>query len=199
MAYCTSSDVKTYLGLGNSTGDDVLIGALVTRAQKWIDTYTGRTFESSTSPTTRRFTVGKDTEGQVLYFDEDLYSITAITNIADAVTTETISSSEYITLPRNRSPYYAIQILDSSDKMWDYDNDPEKGVTVSGRWSYSASAPADVVHACVRLAGYLYRQKDAQVFDTTVIEGAGVTQIPQGMPRDVKLILDPYVKKVVVW
>lgn len=196
MAYCTTQNVKDYLGL-SSTGDDTLIAALIVRAQKWLDTYTGRVFESSTG--TRRFTVGKDTDARTLYLDEDLVSVAAIVNKADAATTETISASEYTTLPRNRTPYYAIRLLDSSDKDWDYDDDPEMGITVSGAWGYSATPPSDIVHACVRLTGYLYRQKDAQVYDTTVVEGAGVTQIPVGIPKDVQIILAPYVKKIAVW
>lgn len=196
MAYCTTQNVKDYLGL-SSTGDDTLIAALIVRAQKWLDTYTGRVFESSTG--TRRFTVGKDTDVRTLYLDEDLVSVTAIVNKADAATTETISASEYTLMPRNRTPYYAIRLLDSSDKDWDYDDDPEMGITVSGAWGYSTTPPSDIVHACVRLTGYLYRQKDAQVYDTTVVEGAGVTQIPVGIPKDVQIILAPYVKKIAVW
>jgi hypothetical protein len=46
------------------------------------------------------------------------------------------------------------------------------------------------------LAGYYYRQKDAGVFDTTAIPDMGVIQVPQGIPRDVQLILNPYRKAV---
>lgn len=198
MAYCAASDVKTYLGL-TGADDDTLLAALVTRAQKWIDDYTGRVFESSTTATTRRFTVGKHTDGRMLFLDEDLSSVTAVVNLADASATQTISATEYVTHPRNRTPYYALELLGSSNKSWDYADDPEMGITVSGRWGYSTSAPADIVHACVRLAGYMYRQKDAQVYDTTIVPGSGEMIIPKGIPLDVKQILDPYRQKVSVW
>jgi len=65
-------------------------------------------------------------------------------------------------------------------------------VYISGKWSYSSSAPDDIVHACVRLSAYYFRQKDAQVFDVTAIPDAGVITMPQGIPADVKLMLEPY-------
>lgn len=190
MAYTTAANVKTYLGIGVE-GDDTLITSLISRATKWVENYTGRVFES-TGSTTRRFTVGTHTDGPLLFFDEDCVSISTVTNLADAATTETISSSEYVTLPRNFGPYYGIRILDSSDKSWDYADDPEMGITVAGNWAYSTTPPADIVHAVIRLTGYLYRQKDAQVFDVTTIPDAGVIQTPVGIPADVKMILEPY-------
>ena len=41
----------------------------------------------------------------------------------------------------------------------------------------------------------MYRQKDASVFDTTAIPDQGVIVSPQGIPRDVRLMLDPYVRR----
>ena len=73
---------------------------------------------------------------------------------------------------------------------WEFDIDGE--VSVLGAWGYSTSPPDDIVHACIRLAGYYYRQKDAQVFDVTAVPDAGIITIPQGIPADVKLILDKY-------
>jgi hypothetical protein len=70
------------------------------------------------------------------------------------------------------------------------------GVEISGKWAYSTTPPADIEHACIRLVGYYYRQKDAQVFDVTVIPEAGAITIPKGIPDDVKKILLPYRKVI---
>jgi len=193
MAYTTTALVKTYAGI-SSTGDDTLIGTLVTRAQAVIDLFTQRTFESATA--TRRFTVGEDTDGSWLYFDADICSITTVTNKADATTTETISSTEYVTQPRNTTPYFAIKILDGANKYWDYATDPEMGVTVAGNWAYSTAAPNTIVQAATRLATYFYKQRDADVFDVTALPDAGVITVPQGIPADVKLMLAPYKRMV---
>jgi hypothetical protein len=192
MAYITPAQFKNYGGVSGAD-DDVLLEELLARAQSAIDHYCGRTFEASAN-TTRKFTVGKDTEGRMLYLDEDLASIDAIVTNADAAVPTTLVSTEYATHPRNRTPYHAIELLSSSTNSWTFTTNPENGVTVSGKWAWSASAPDDIVHACIRLATYFYKQKDAGVFDITAIPEAGVIQVPQGIPRDVQLILNQYRK-----
>ena len=195
MSYCTVAEVKTYAGVTGS-GDDTLIDALITRAQKAIETYTHRLFEAS-ADSTRKFTVGKDTTGRALFFDEDNCALTTVTTDADRVGGgDAIPAAQYATMPRNRTPYYGLEILSSSAYDWEYTSNPENGITVAGRWAWSTTPPADIAHACIRLAAFFYRQKDAQVFDVTAIPDAGVITIPQGLPADVKLILEPYVKRV---
>jgi hypothetical protein len=194
MAYCTAGEIKTYLGITGS-GDDALISTLAQIAQSVIDVYTGRTFEAN-ADATRYFEVGVDTVGDTLYLDDDLAAITSVITNADGTSPTTLATTDYITLPRNRAPYFAIKILGSSDYVWDYSDDPENGVTVTGKWAYSTTAPDDIQHACTRLAAYFYRQKDAQVFDVTAIPDAGVITVPQGIPADVKIMLGPYRKTV---
>ena len=186
MAYCAASDVKTYLGITGS-GDDTLIGSLCTRAQAMVDAYTGRTFEAS-SNTDRKFDAIRDVKGQVLYLDADLASINSVTN-GDATV---VTSAQYVTEPRTATPYHALRILGSANIAWTYSTDPENAITVNGKWAYSTAAPADIVHATIRWAAYLYRAKDAQVFDVTASPELGIITVPQGIPADVQKILDPY-------
>jgi len=190
MAYTSNVELKNYLDISGA-GDDALFDLLIESAQAVIDRYTGRTYEAATDAT-RYFTVGVDTDGNMLYLDEDLAEITTIKTDADATSPVTLDTTEYVTHPRNRTPYHAIQLLSSSDNAWTYSDDPENGIEITGKWAWSTSAPDDIVQACIRLAAYFYRQKDAGVFDTTAIPDAGIIQIPQGIPRDVQLILNPY-------
>jgi len=192
MAYCKDADVKEYLDIAELT-DDTLLSDLIDRAQAAIDSRTRRTFEDPGADATRNFTVGVDTDGLNLYFDADIYSITTVKSNADNASPTTIASTDYVTIPRNTTPYYGIKILTSSNEYWDYTDDPENGIEITGRWAYSSEAPNDIAQACARWAAYLYKQRDAQVFDTTAIPEAGVIQIPQGIPADVKILLDPYV------
>ena len=190
--YCTVADVKDYLDI-EGADDDALLNDLIERALKAIDSHTRRTFEDPGADATRYFTVGEDSQGLDLLFDDDIYSITTVKTDADG-TPRTITSSEYVTMPRNKTPYYGIKILGSSNEYWDYTDDPEGGIEITGRWAYSSEAPNDIVQACARWAAYMYRQRDAQVFDTTAIPSAGVIQIPQGIPKDVVMLLAPYVR-----
>ena len=192
MAYCTVADVKQYLG-NTTTDDDTLLGELIPRAQKAIETHTHRVFEA-TSDTTRVFDADCDTDDRLLYLDEDIVSITTVTN-GDGTT---VTSSQYVTYPRNRTPYYAVELKLSPGIIWEYDSssDPEGAISVTGKWAYSESPPDDIVHACIRLVGYYYRQKDSQVYDTTATPELGTITVPMGLPKDVKTIVRPYVKVV---
>jgi hypothetical protein len=173
-----------------------LIDLLIVSAQKFIDDYCRRSFEVITD-TTRKFDVERDVSGDTLYFDQDICSITTVTNNADGgADSEVVDPTEYVTLPRNITPYHAIRILSSSDKFWTYTDDPENGITVEGGWAFSTMAPDDIKQACIRLAGYYYRQKDAQVFDVTADPMTGMITIPKGLPADVKMILDMYRKPI---
>jgi hypothetical protein len=192
MAYITPGDLKDYLGIEVSI-DDPLLTLVISRAQKAIETHTGRLFECSTD-STRYFEVGLDTNGDWLYLDKDLAAITSITNDADGSSPDVLSSSDYITSPRNITPYSAIKLLGSSNKSWDYTDDPENGIEIVGKWAYSTTPPDDIEQACIRWGAYMYRQKDAQLFDVTAIPDAGVIQIPKGIPEDVRLLLEPYVR-----
>ena len=48
---------------------------------------------------------------------------------------------------------------------------------------------ANINFACIRLAAWRYRQKDADAFDKAAILGSGVQIVPSAMPADVKSLL----------
>lgn len=197
MGYCTLAELKQYLQMTpDEKTDDALLTALIEAAEAIIDRNTGRTF-SAAADATRTYCVGRDTTRRTLVLDRDLCQITSIVTNADAPDGGTeLTTGDYFTVPRNDPPYYAIELRRSSDAAWEYTTDPEEGITVTGRWAWSLTPPADIVMACQRLAAYLYRQKDAQVFDVTAMAATGVLSIPQGFPKDVLQLLAPYVRRV---
>lgn len=187
MAYTTAALLKTYLGATTST-DDTLLTALITRSQAIIDRYCNRTFEVSTN-TSRLFDAERDVDGPMLWLDEDLVSINSVTNGDSDVL---VASTEYTTEPRNRTPYYAIKLVAQSGLYWTWTTTPENAITISGKWAYSTAAPDDIVHTTLRLAAYLYRQRDnATDLDRAVIAG-NATILPAQLPNDIKMLLDPY-------
>lgn len=193
MSYARLNALKSYLGIDyDSTTDDVLLASLLERASKAIDTFTQRTFEAETD--TRYFErEDLDDAGFILLVDRDLLTVTTLTNGDDAATV--IPDTEYwLTSSSGRRnlgpPYAGIRLKIDSTYSWEFATD--YWVSVLGTWGYSTEPPDDIVHATIRLAAYYYAQKDAQVFDTTAVPEAGVITVPQGIPRDVKLILEPY-------
>lgn len=192
MSYCTAAEVKTYLAVAGAD-DDALLTALIGYAEQWIETYTDRVFECDVD-TTRYFEVGKDTNGRVLTLDGDLCAITSVVTNANNGSggTALTVATDYITVPRNTTPWYAIKLTAGTAYTWTYTYDPDGGVTVTGKWAYSETPPGDIKHACARLTAYLYKQRDAQVFDVLAVPGAGIMTLPQGMPKDLRQILDAY-------
>ena len=188
MAYATLAQVKDYLDIGADT-DDVLLQNLIDRAEIAIETYTRRVFEAETQ--TRYYERSDlDDSGFVLLVDRDLLTITTLTNGDSGATV--IPATEYWLVPRNRTPKHGIRLKMDSTYSWEFDTD--YWVSVLGTWGYSTTAPYDIVQATIRLVAYYYAQKDAQVFDVTAVPEAGIITVPQGMPRDVERMLQPYMR-----
>lgn len=196
MAYTDKDALKIYLGIdAGETSDDALLTTLIARAQAAVDRYCGQSFEAS-ADTTRYYLAtpcddGGAVDGRDLILDAPLCAITSVTN-GDGVA---VASGDYVLLPINGLPKYAIRLKQSSGLWWTYDDDVESDqIAVVGRFAYSTSAPADVVHATTRLAAWFYRQREnANDLDRTVIVG-DTTLLPGRMPQDVKDLLAPYVR-----
>ena len=187
MAYANLSNLKDYLGI-TTDGDDNLLSDLLTRAAGVIDAYTGRHFEAETA--TKYFTAD-DTYGRELnLYGYDLLTVTKLTN-GNGVE---IASGNYRLLPRNDDPKWIIKL--DEDYSWEFD-DSDSEISVAGTWGYSATAPADITHACVRLAAFIYRQKDTSAdIDRPLVTGDGVTIMPSGLPSDVQKLLDRYKRRL---
>jgi len=194
MAYADITLFKVYRGMSTSTSstasvDDTVIQHCLNAAQAQVDRYTHRTFEASTTAA-RYFDAIEDVDGRTLYIDGDLAGIDSVTN-GDGTA---LTSTSYVTTPVNGTPYRQIRIRSGSSNAWTYNTEPENAITVVGYWAYSTAAPADIQQATLRLANYMYAQKDAGTFDVTVYPEAGAITVPQGLPRDVQEMLAPYRK-----
>jgi len=189
MSYAHLGALKVYLGIGaTTTDDDTLLQDLLDRATKAIENHCGRRFSANTET---RYYEYDAVDGCYLYLDEDLISVTTLTN-GDSSST-TIASTEYWLWPRNSGPpYYAIRLKTDSDYSWEVDTDYM--ISVAGSWGWSITPPEDITQACIRLGAYFYAQKDVPVFETTVFPDSGIVSVPTGMPVDVKQLLQPYRK-----
>ena len=187
--YLSLDEFKLWQGIDRTeTDDDTLLLSLLDRVTTAIETYTGRVFEAASA--TRYFeSDALDTAANILWVDQDLVSITTLTNGDDDATE--IPDTEYWLMDRNYGPpYYGIRIKSDSDYSWEWDTDG--WVSVLGMWGWSSTPPADVLQACVRWAAYAYHEKDSPTYVTTAIPEAGIITMPQGIPIDVEKLLTPY-------
>lgn len=222
--YCTSSDLKSYLGI-TSASDDTLLVLLIAQAQAYIESSTNRVFEAS-ADTTRHFDAWQDAAssrytghrnpfyadtlagygvGAVLPervggfgWQRTLYldnDLCQITTIVNGDGT-TVLASSYVTEPRNDPPYYALTLKESSGLVWTYGADVENAIAITGRWAYSLNAPADVKMATIELTSYLYRRRslEGMTLDTPQVSPSGVTMFPAGMPVLVQSVISQYQK-----
>lgn len=188
MEYATPVQLKDYLGIASSVVDDNLLYDLIERAEGLIDAYTGREFAAETAT---RYFDSDFVDGQdLLLWGYDLLTVTKLTN-GNGVE---IASNDYRLYPRNDYPKWLIR-LDSS-KSWEFSDDDSE-ITIEGTWGYSITVPDDINHACIRLAAFLYRQKDTSAdVDRPMLTGDGVTIMPSALPADVTRMLDRYKRRI---
>ncbi len=189
--YCTVAQVKALLNASES-GDDALLADLVTRASAMVDSYTRRrTFAERIE--TRYYTPGEDTSGRLLFLDDDLLSITTLTNGDGTI----IAAADYVLRPANILPAWGIRLKASSGISWTCEDDPEDAISVAGEWGYCTEAdrPADITQAAARLALWLYRQREAP-FSRVGNAITGEYEAPVALPDDVKAILARYRRAV---
>lgn len=191
--YCTKQDVKIYLGIGQDV-DDILLDQIIDRATAIIEGFTHRIFSCSTA--TSQFLDGDcdvTDGGRMLWLRDDLCSISYIKN-GDGTT---VASSQYVTEPRRDAPYYGLRMKWNADTIWVWDTTPEGAIEVNGMWAYSTTPPLQIVQATIRLAAFLYRQKDSTAdLDRPLASADGVVIMPTKLPSDVMQLIKRYILEV---
>jgi len=184
MAYATLADYRAYLasltsGSGPSSysaADDTFQTGCLAAAQQFIEDETFRHFEAVTETRYYRVNAVSYQDPQVLILDDDLLTITTLTNANGDV----VNSSQYWLLPDNWFPKYAIQLKFSS--VWQFPIDGR--VSVAGTWGYMASANADVKRITYRLA-YLEQQRRSATGAVAVLGQTGIVQYEAEVPKDI--------------
>jgi len=194
VAYITAAELRDYIG-ASSHADDTQLGYAATRAQHMVDAYCNRTFEAA-ADTTRyynaldiRYGGSIDAFTQTLMLDTDLCQLTSVTNGNSQV----IPTASLVLLPTNFTPKYAIKIKSNTSYVWTYVGEPDTAISVVGRFAYSITAPADIVAATIRLAAYIYRQREGTPdTDRSIISPDGFVLQAARIPTDIAVTLDPY-------
>lgn len=190
--YSTLDEFKAYIAargqrLKIDASDDTVIEDFIEAASRQIDTFTGRTFYARTE--TRLYSVPS---GRELKLDDDLLTITTLTNGDDA----TIAATEYNLIPVNISPKRSIKLKASADTFWTLDSDgnTEFVISVTGTWGYVATTPDDIKQACLMMTNKLYRRYGPGETGVATITAAGLVITPQNMPPMAASTLRKYQK-----
>jgi len=203
MAYITTAQLKSYLGITVST-DDTELGYIPDRVTAAIDAYCHRHFEpeSGHGPAashTHYFTPLQETQGgdlldwYTLNLNHDLAELTSITN-GDGTA---IAAGDVVLLPLNTVPTNMIRIKSASGKFWTWSGSPEGAVQVAGKWCYSIDVPEDVKAAALRWGAHLYRLRTGatSVPADITISADGSAFASNRIPSDVAQLLRPYIRR----
>jgi len=187
--YIEVGELRDYLDISITT-DDPLLGMAIGAAQSYIESQTNRIFEAETDTKYFSREALNPCNSRLLdILNQDLLTVTTLTN-GDSDGTA-IASTKYWLVPRNEGPpYHGILLKTDIADYWTWDTD--YWVSIAGTWGYSTTVPDDVRRATLSLAAFLYRSKDAQVFETTAIVESGAIAIPQGVPATVDRIIRRY-------
>lgn len=181
--YATLAELTAYLDI-SVPDDDVLLEMLLNNATAMVDAQTGRTFAASEDDT--RYFGSEAIRGMALWLDDDLCAVTSIVNGDGTI----IPPTAYRTIPRNQTPWYALELRMTAACAWDAQTDD---IAITGKWAYSVRPPADIVQATLRLAAWLYRQRENSSgdLDRALVVG-NATVLPARLPSDITQLLMRY-------
>lgn len=184
--YTSLEAVREALNMTSTeTDDDSFLEMLILRASEAITNHCNRRFIAESD--TRYFDALEDVDGMTLFLDEDLVSVTTLTN-GDG---EVLSANAYVFEPRNGTPKYAIRLKAGSGKTWTFQSDSENAISVLGTWGYASSAPHPIQQACIRLVVYWYKLRKNPFYVVGSPE-SGQVDIVSSIPSDIVDTLNPY-------
>jgi len=185
--YATLAQLKTYLGV-TTAADDALLTDLITRATAVIEQMTRKTF-SAPAASSRKF--GRELMLWDAQLKRDYLLLQSGVYIAQLVSATDgdnapIPLTEIATHPPD-APY---TVLARRNARW---CSASQHATITARWGYSINPPADIVHATIRLAAWLYRQRGtANDPDRPTVADGGLVLLPSALPDDVRSVLERY-------
>lgn len=182
MAYATLAELKTILKITDAA-DDGLLQDYLDAAQAAFEAATDRVFEAA-ADATRYYDPRDDVDGGTLWLDADLCAVTTVTSGGTDVT------AGVVTVPRNATPYYGLKL--KSGYSWQCGDECEDAIAVTGKWAYSATPPADVKQAVLRLAAWMYHARTNPEGDRNVVTPSGVVLQASSWPSDVREIAARY-------
>lgn len=165
--YITLTDFKTQLVNPTDTADDSYIEQCLEEASRSIDDMTGRFFY----PQVDTLYFDTPVDDRVRFWYDDLLEPLTVTNGSEGA----LSSSDYYTIPYNRTPYIALALTPGTGIAWqsDSDNITTKAIQLAGIWGFRQNYARDGWHAMTTLSG-------AEDADTTAIGVAEDTGFAAG-------------------
>ena len=184
QAYATVEQFLEFIGDEDSldTEDENLIQRLLLAARAIIDQKTERIFIAEQAEV--QIMTGEN-PAAILRLPAEFLQIDSVRvfELDGSGGTDLTQGSDYVPVPLD-PPFRSLRALPG------YAWPSFRIVKVSGQKGYSTEPPEDIIQASLRLALWLYRQRDSSVFDVTATHDLGQISVSsRGLPSDVKEIL----------
>ena len=190
--YPTLKEVKTYLSI-ETNKDDSLLADKLTQAIVLFENITGgRKFVSGNLSTRIFYSNQRNVkDSRTFFFLEDCCHVQTLT-----INNNIINPIYYIVHDTTDLPLTKIVLLNSCPyNFTNYSTTEDfSTIQIEGHWSYSQKCPSDIHGSIIRLASWLYNQKDnASDYDKPV-SFTMLSKIPIGIPSDVVYTAQSYVR-----
>lgn len=190
--YATLDEVKTHVGITSTdTTLDDFIAERITSVSRQIDNYCRRQFYATTA--TRYYDYQSPWK---LWLDEDLYSVTTLTNGDGSTLTINV---DYYACPYSGPPYRWLEIKRDSGSLFQFSGTTQRAISIAGQWGFCETTPQAVKTACILwVADYLARQGDEGIAEVT-LDGGDMrikyeSVSPNSPPPLAAALLQPYVR-----
>jgi hypothetical protein len=135
--YATRESVKRAIRLNGNENDEA-VDRLIEAASRDVDNLTHRWFYAKTQTRVYRWP-GIYGNGNTLWLDADLISVSALKTKAQDSSPTTVSSSDYFLEPVNFAPPYSrIEIDISSTAAFESGDTSQRSISVAGSWGFAA-------------------------------------------------------------
>jgi len=197
-AYATLADLRAELGITTQTDitDDTRLELALDVASRWIDEMCGWRFYTTSSDESRYYTA---MHASYLDVPEGIITLTTLAcdQDGDATHEETWTvTTDYYLMPYNAAtdgePYQRIEVSPTSRygfPKW------KRGVKLTGKFGYAATAPRIIKRATILKAQQLFLRKDMPF---GVMRASAVGEVSMTIPRDVDIVdmIRRYVRSV---
>lgn len=189
-AYPKFQDLKLYLNI-DTAKDDALLVVTLKRAIATFENMCGRSFVPAVETRYIDATDEQVVNGKRLFLrDGDLVEITEL-----KIDSEIVPDDEYYL--EGEVPHFVVRLTNASDfNFHSYTVSPERSIAITGRWGYQDEVPDDVFGAIIRLAAWLYQQKDNAMELDRPIAMSNAMVLPASLPSDVEAIAGFYRKVI---
>lgn len=196
ITYASLSELKSYLGITDTTEDPQLLDSLITAARS-IDHICGRRFWPDQTASARLYNPRDRDVVNVDDFWTSAGLIVAVDDAGDGTYSRVLASTDYVLEPFNGVndgesgwPYYRL----SSTTSWPCTRSPRPTIQVTAKWGWSAT-PGPIKQACVYLAEETFKMKGSP-FGVAASDIHGPIRMRDN-PK-VMAMLKPYMDSVVM-